>query len=191
MKKLLSATLVSSTLLMGGCTTVVSSIVDEPIQPNIGNRTFGGYVSDQLIEEITAVNLNKTSEVLKQSHISVTTFNGTSLLTGQVPDQATQQAAQAVAAEVRGVKKVENALTVAGATSFGVRANDAYLTAAINTALAKEAGFSLARRTKVTTEDGTVYLLGFLTAEEIAVVTAAAQSVGGVERIVALFERID
>ncbi|QGG80958.1 BON domain-containing protein [Litorivicinus lipolyticus] len=191
MKKLVSVTLISAAVMLSGCTTVVSSIVDEPIQPNIGSRTFGGYVSDQLIEEITSVNLNKTSETLKQSHIVATTFNGTTLLTGQVPDQTTQQAAQAVAAQVRGVKKVENALTVAGATSFGVRANDAYLTAAINTALAKDLGFTLARRTKVTTEDGTVYLLGFLTENEIAQVTASAQSVGGVERIVALFERID
>ena len=65
------------------------------------------------------------------------------------------------------------------------------LTAAVNTALAKDLGFQLANRTKATTEDGTLYLMGFLTNTEIEQVTATAQSVGGVERIVALFERID
>ena len=189
--KLLTPLVLSLTLGVSGCATVVSAVVDEPIKPNIGSRTFGGYVSDQLIEEISAVNLKKTTETLKTSHINVTVFNGTALLTGQVPDQTSQSQAQQVVSEVRGVKKVENALTVAGATSFGVRANDAYLTAAVNTALAKDLGFQLANRTKVTTEDGTLYLMGFLTNTEIEQVTATAQSVGGVERIVALFERID
>lgn len=188
--KLIAPILFASALL-SGCATVISAAVDEPIQPNIGSRTFGNFVSDQLIEEITAVNLNKTSEALAAAHINVTTFNGTSLLTGQVQDQITLRAAQEVAAQVRGVKKVENALTVAGATSFGVRANDAYLNAAVNTALAKDLGFNLARRTKVTVEDGTVFLLGLLTRSEIDQVTASVQTVGGVERIVALFEQID
>ncbi len=183
--------LLIATLGLTGCTTLVSTVVDEPIQPNIGNRTFGGFVSDNLIEEIAEVNLNKTNETLKNAHINVTVFNGTALMTGQVPDQASQSAAQQVVSEVRGVKKVENALSVAGATSLGVRANDAYLTAAVNTVIAKDLGLGLANRTKVTTEDGTLYLMGFLTNSEIEQVTASAQKVGGVERIVALFERID
>ena len=186
-----TALLFSIALGLSGCTTVVSSMVDEPIQPNIGSRTVGGALSDTLIKEIAEVNLAETSETLKQSNINVTVFNGTALLTGQVPDQATQSAAQQVVADVRGVKKVENALSVAGATSLGVRASDAYLTTAVNAVLVKEVGFKLAQRTKVTTEDGTVYLMGFLTGQEIEAVTMAAQTVGGVERIVALFERID
>ena len=189
MKKLIP--IVASCFLFSGCTTVISAAIDEPIQANVGSRTFGNVVSDQLIEEITAVNLNKTSEILKTAHINVTTFNGTSLLTGQVPNQATQRAAQEVAAQVRGVKRVENALTVAGATSFGVRANDAYLGAAVNTAIAKDVSLGLAARTKVTVEDGTVFLMGLLTSAEIQQVTEATQTVGGVERIVTLFEKID
>ena len=136
------------------------------------------------------MNLAKTSETLKQSNINVTVFNGTALLTGQVPDQATQSAAQQVVADVRGVKKVENALSVAGATSLGVRANDAYLTTAVNAVLAKEVVLNW-RNEPRSQRKMEPYLMGFLTGQEIEAVTMAAQTVGGVERIVALFERID
>lgn len=191
MKKTPLALTLVCALTLSGCASVISSAVDEPIEPNIGNRTFGGYINDQLVEEIAAVNLKETSETLKASNINVMSFNGTTLLTGQVPSQQAKREAEEVVAKVRGVKKVENALTIAGATTLGVRANDAYLTAAVNTAIAKDGGFGLARRTKVTTEDGTVYLLGFLTDAEIGVVTESAQGVSGVERIVTLFEKID
>lgn len=189
--KLILPSLLAAAMLTSGCATVISAAVDEPIEPNIGSRTVGGFVSDQLIEEIAAINLKESGEVLKSSNINVLSFNGTALLTGQVPNQATKRDAQEVVSGVRGVKKVENALTVAGATTLGVRANDAYLTAAVKTSVARQGGVGLANRTKVTTEDGTVYLLGFLTQAEIALATDAAQRVSGVERIVTLFEKID
>ena len=46
-------------------------------------------------------------------------------------------------------------------------------------------------RVKVVTEDGIVYLMGLVTAEEAERITATAAGVSGVERVVKLFELID
>jgi osmotically-inducible protein OsmY len=46
-------------------------------------------------------------------------------------------------------------------------------------------------RTKVVTENGVVYLMGLLTRSEADAVTQAARQVGGVQKVVKLFEYTD
>ena len=50
---------------------------------------------------------------------------------------------------------------------------------------------SLGLRTKVVTENGIVYLMGLLSRQEADAVTNAARQVGGVQRVVKLFEYTD
>jgi osmotically-inducible protein OsmY len=46
-------------------------------------------------------------------------------------------------------------------------------------------------RTKVVTENGVVYLMGLLTRQEADAVTGVARQVGGVQKVVKLFEYTD
>ena len=48
MKKVL-ATLVMTTTLVTGCSTIVSSSREEPIREDIGNRTLGNIIEDEAI----------------------------------------------------------------------------------------------------------------------------------------------
>jgi osmotically-inducible protein OsmY len=50
---------------------------------------------------------------------------------------------------------------------------------------------SLGLRTKVVTENGIVYLMGLLSRQEADAVTNATRQVGGVQRVVKLFEYTD
>jgi hyperosmotically inducible protein len=49
---------------------------------------------------------------VKNMNVDVTTNNGVVTLTGQVTDQAAKTAAEAIAKQIDGVKKVNNQLTI-------------------------------------------------------------------------------
>jgi osmotically-inducible protein OsmY len=73
------------------------------------------------------------------------------------------------------------------------RTSDSLVTAKVKTELlgiTDIEGFN-GTRVKVVTENGTVYLMGLLTRKEADAVTEKARQVGGVQRVVKLFEYID
>ena len=130
MKKVL-ATLVMTTTLVTGCSTIVSSSREEPIREDIGNRTLGNIIEDEAIELKVMVNLSKGSAPLAQSHINVKSFNGQVLLTGQVPNENVRQEAEQIVGQTREVKRIHNELEIAGPSSTIVRSNDIYLTSRV------------------------------------------------------------
>jgi osmotically-inducible protein OsmY len=73
------------------------------------------------------------------------------------------------------------------------RSSDSLITAKVKTSLfnIKELKEFDPTRVKVVTENGIVYLMGILTHTEADAVTDVARQVGGVQKIVKLFEYID
>ena len=68
-----------------------------------------------------------------------------------------------------------------------MRSKDAWITAKVRSAML--ADFSLnSTQIKVTTEDGTVYLMGIVTERQASTVTDIAKQIRGVKRVVKLFE---
>jgi osmotically-inducible protein OsmY len=69
------------------------------------------------------------------------------------------------------------------------RANDSWLTTKVKTRMLADAEVA-ARKIKVITENGTVYLMGLLPREEADQAVEVVRSVYGVQRIVKVFEYI-
>ena len=185
--------LLALTLCLGisGCTSVVNASREAPIEDDRGTRTFGSKIDDSLIETKAAVNIAKASPDLdNNSHIVVTSFNGIVLLAGQTPRADLKQLAEQTAAQVQKVKKVNNELQVIAPSSMLARSNDAWLTSKIKTEMLTDSAIP-GSRIKVVTENGIVYLLGLLTQAEATRATNLVQGVGGVQKIVKLFEYID
>ena len=82
--------------MLSGCSDIISAGREEPIQENPGQRTVGSYIDDEVIETLALVNLNKGSEEIKASNISVTSYNGLVLLTGQAPSDAARVEAEQI-----------------------------------------------------------------------------------------------
>ncbi|AMB86849.1 phospholipid-binding protein [Pseudomonas agarici] len=186
-------TLLALTLCLGlsGCSSVLTATRDEPINDNRGTRTFGSKIDDSLIQTKVEVNVAKADPALEvSSHIVVTSFNGIVLLAGQTPSQELKAKAEQAAAAVQRVKKVNNELQVLQPSSFAARSNDAWLTSKIKAQMLTDSSIP-GSRIKVVTENGIVYLLGLLTQQEATRATNLVQGVGGVQKIVKLFEYID
>ncbi len=178
-------------LSISGCSSVINASREKPIEDDRGTRTFGSKIDDSLIETKVAVNVAKAHPDLDNaSHIVVTSFNGIVLLAGQTPRAELKQMAEQAASQVQKVKKVNNELQVMAPSSLLARSNDAWLTSKIKTEMLTDSAIP-GSRIKVVTENGIVYLLGLLTQQEANRATNLVQGVGGVQKIVKLFEYID
>lgn len=188
MLRLIAALGIASTLLLSGCAALV-----------VGGATTGAVVAndrrptevvlgDERVELTANTRLGKVFG--DNVHINVTSFNYTVLLTGEVPDAAAKEQAGKVASEVERVKGVVNELQVAGISTLGARGNDTYLTGRVKAAFVTAQKFS-ATHVKVVTEAGVVYLMGLVTRAEADDATELSRSIGGVQKVVRVFEYLN
>lgn len=172
-------------LVVGGTATGVAVVHDR--------RTAGTVLEDQSIELKALSALRKEEDLHRQSHINVTSYNMMVLLSGETPTEAYKQRAGEVVGNVEKVRQVYNELRVAAPSSMMTRSSDTLITGKVKTSLFNIKGLEGfdPTRVKVVTENGTVYLMGLLTRREGDAVAEEARRVGGVQRVVKLFEYID
>ena len=123
------------------------------------------------------------------SHVNVTSWAGRVLLTGEVQTEQDKQRAEQVARGVTNVREVINELGVMPSSGLGTRSSDSFVTSKVKSALAGAANVSV-KDVKVITERGTTYLMGRVTAAEAEAATEAVRTVGGVERVIRVFEYV-
>ena len=124
-----------------------------------------------------------------RGHVNITSYYRKVLITGEVPSA---QDSQLVAAQVRavpGVAGVVNELAVMPDSSALQRSNDSLITSKVRTRLMNQNGVP-AGSIRVTTERGTTYLMGRLTATETALATEVARQTDGVQRVVRVIDLI-
>lgn len=150
-------------------------------------RTLGAQTEDKTIAFKGEARIPKV--VGDNAHVNVTSFNRKILLTGEVPNEAAKSSAQQEAAAIEGVQSVVNELSVAGASSFTSRSNDAVITGKVKASFVDEKNLS-ANSIKVVTERGVVYLMGRVTQGEGNLAAEIARGVSGVSKVVKVFEYI-
>lgn len=179
--------------LLGGCAGVVIGGAAATASVANDRRTTGTMVEDQSIEFKIGDALNADSELMKQTHINAVSYNLIVLLTGEAPTEALRERAGELAGNVDRVRKVYNEIAIAAPSAMSLRSSDSWITTKVKTALLDVEGLEVfdSTRVKVVTERGVVYLLGLLTPTEAELVTETVRRVGGVQRVVRLFEYIE
>lgn len=165
-------------VLIGGGAVVGALVV-------IDRRTAGTQLEDEGIELRTASRLRET--LGDNAHVVVTSYNRQVLLTGEVPTAADQQRGEQVALGVENVRAVVNDLAVMPPSSLTQRSNDAFITGKVRASLVDAKDLSV-NAFKVLTERGVVYLMGRVTQREATRATEIARGVGGVVKVVRVFE---
>jgi osmotically-inducible protein OsmY len=161
----------------GAATTAVVAYNDR--------RTSGAIVEDEGIEWRTRRRLR--DRFGNAVNISVTSYNRTVLLTGQVPYATMRDEAQQIATQVENVLGLVNELQVTGLSTLSERSNDAMLTSMIKARLVDDRRVA-ANHIKVVTEVATVYLMGIVTQAEADAATEVARTTRGVTKVVRVFE---
>lgn len=176
-------------LLAGGCASWVAPMSDRAVDQDHRYRTPGSFIEDQAIERKTTINLHRTLPESPASRIVVVSWNGQVLLAGQVPSAEARKRAEAITRDVRRVVHVHNELTIAEPASLAARLSDAWITTWVKTRLMFKPGIP-ARRIKVVTENGAIYLMGLLTREQSEAVVNAVRNTRGAQKIIKIFEYI-
>lgn len=177
-------------LAISGCTTVTAVTNPGTIDENYAERTLGAKVEDESIETKIVHNLGRTDARLGDARIKVDAYNGIVLLTGQVPSEELRLKASEVARDVRNVRDVHNELSIAANLAASQRLSDTWLNTRIRTSLASNPDIDTGR-IRVITENGTVYLMGIVTRSEAERIVEAVSRVGGMQRIVKVFDYLD
>jgi osmotically-inducible protein OsmY len=194
-----SKTVVSRILLIGlvalglnGCAAVVVGGAATGAAVVHDRRTTGTFVEDQEIF-LKAVQMRESDATLKgKTNINVDVYNLQILLTGQAENMEIVEAFRQRLTTIPRVRTVFNEVLVGAEATWGEATTDAYLTSKVKVALfsVKIKGFD-PTRVKVTSSQGSVYLMGLLTPSEADAVTEEVRFVSGVKRVVKLFEYLE
>lgn len=166
-------------LIIGGA--AVGAIV------TFDRRTSGAQLEDEGIELRSGSRLREAFG--DRAHVNINSYNRQVLLTGEVPTENDKQQAEQVVSRVDNVKGIVNDLAVMGNTTLSQRSSDTLVTGKVKASLV-DARDLYVGAFKVVTERGTVYLMGRVTQREADKATQIARTIGGVQRVVRIFEII-
>ena len=185
-QKILLATSLGASLLSGCAPLVVGGAVVSGMVA-VDRRTSGTQLEDEAIELKVASAVGK--ELGDRVHMNVTSYNRRVLLTGEARNETDRSRATLLAQSQENVKEVVNDLAIGAASSLTQRTKDSVTTGQIKAAFV-DAKDLQASAVKVVTERGIVYLMGRVTAREAQRATDIARGIGGVVKVVRVFEEI-
>lgn len=153
----------------------------------IDRRTSGAQIDDQAIE---LKGLKRVSDAIgDRGSVSVTSYNHVVLLTGTVTSESDKAAVERAVGAIESVRSVVNELAIGAAASFGNRSSDTVLTGKVKASFVDAKDLQV-NAFKVVTERGIVYLMGRVTEREANRAADIARGVGGVTKVVKVFEII-
>ncbi len=196
MRTWIASTLICAIVLPGlsGCAAlVIGSTAAGGLVIAHDRRTTGTMLDDQTIELNSKKALRKNAELQELAHINITSFNKIVLISGEAPNSVLKQRAAKIVGGVTSVRHVHNEMKIAAPSSFMSRISDSLITAKVKTKMIgiKDLDDFDTTRVKVVTESGVVFLMGLLKHNEATAATEAARRVGGVQKVIKLFEYLD
>lgn len=150
-------------------------------------RTTGSVVEDEGIELRAASRIR--GNLGERGHVNVTSYNRQVLLTGEVASAQDKQLVEQIVAGVDNARHVVNELAVMGNSTLTQRSSDSLVTGRVKAGLL-DAKDLFVNAFKITTERGTVYVMGRVTAREAARATDIISGTPGVQRVVRILETI-
>ncbi len=151
------------------------------------HRTTGEYIDDETIEWKIIDVLYQDEQIDDQTHLNATSYNGIVLLTGEIPNQEMRAKINEKIRSVQGVRELHDETSIAAPSSMMSRSGDTWITSKVKTAMLTD-DTDVGARTKVVTDKGVVYLMGMVSPQEADKLTDIARRVGGVQKVVKVFE---
>ena len=177
---LIFCSLLAAVLIMSGC-------------GSHERRSTGTVLNDQSLEYDVISNIRNDPSFDENDHIKVEVHDGVVLLAGETTSEANKTLATALAKEPRLTQRVVNDLKVGEREGFGGKLDNSWLTTKVNSKLITENPLpgNDASRIKVVSSQNTVYLMGLVTREEGDAVAEVVRNIGGVDKVVKIFDYTD
>ena len=193
MNRNLQTVLLSGVLLAAAATSLSGCaplIVGGAVMTGIvatDRRTTGAQVEDEGIELKVASAVRQ--DLGDRVHLNVTRVNRKVLLSGEARTTADKERAEKLAQSQENVQSVVNDLAVQAPSSLTQRSKDTVTTSQVKAAFIDAKDLQV-NSIKVVTERGIVYLMGRVTAREATRATDIVRKIGGVSKVIRVFEEI-
>ena len=172
---------------LAGCVTATVGSAAVGVVALHDRRTAGAILEDQSIELAAGAAIRRDKALADRVHVNFTAFNRLLLITGQVPDETLRRRVYEAVKSIPNVRRIYNETRLSAPSAALSRASDAYVTSKVKSKFVLEENLD-PTRVKVVTEDGTVFLMGIVTAREADLATEIARNTSGVQKVVKLFE---
>lgn len=189
LRVLAAAALAGMLLSLSACVPLVVAGAASTAMVVTDRRSTGAQLDDASIE--TKLELAATERYGDKAHVNVTSYNGTVLLTGEVPDIAAKTAFVAEARGTDRVRNVQDELLVGPPSDLSTRANDTYLTSVVKSRFLEATDKFSPTHVKVVCERNIIYLMGIVKRSEAEAAARIAATTKGVARVVTVFEYMD
>ena len=153
-------------------------------------RTEGTQIDDETLEERVKSAIYKDQQIKSEARISITSYSGRILLTGQVPNDNLREIATSLAKGVQNVNDVYNEVRVGPKVSFSQISKDAWITSQIKSKMLVDSKVKTSD-VKVITENNEVFLLGNVTHDQGNAAAEIARNVSGVTKVVKVFNYLN
>jgi osmotically-inducible protein OsmY len=173
-----------------GCAAAVVAGGATGVAVAVDRRTTGTMIEDQSIELKAGQAFRDDPEINDNAHWNITSFNLVVLISGEAPTEEMKERMGNLVRNIPKVSHVYNEITIAAPSALVSRSSDSLITSKVKTKLLSLDNFD-GTKIKVVTEKGVVYLMGLVTHEESDRATEATRQVGGVQKVVKLFQYID
>lgn len=171
-------------LIIGGAATTGAFLLHD-------RRTSQVLIGDEKIEIQANLALRNHQSLQKHTHINVTSYNHTVLLTGEAPSERLRKKAATAISQITNIKTIYNEILIQPISNYASRSKDSIITTQAKTRLL---GIKLPdfdpTRIKIITENSIVYLMGIVKKSEGAAVAEQIRRINGVERVIKIFEYI-
>jgi osmotically-inducible protein OsmY len=186
-RALLAAALAALGLAAGCAPMLVGGAVAGSAMVATDRRSAGTQVDDSTNEVKALAAIDAT--VGQRGHVTATSYNRLVMLTGEVPTPADRAAVEKAVAQIGTVRATVNDIAVMPVSSFATRSSDSVITGKVKAAIFDAKDLQVAT-IKVVTERGIVYLMGLVTEAEATRAAEVARVVGGVVKVVRVFQII-
>jgi osmotically-inducible protein OsmY len=185
MKRLAVLLSLAAVPLLAGCPAAIIGGGAVAYGTLADRRTSGTMMDDSSIE--SGISRSVRERYGENTHVNVTSFNRSVLLTGEIPEDARRAEIEKLAQGAGNVRNITNELQVGAPSSMSARANDSYITTKVKGRLLDSNKVNPIH-VKVVTEAGVVYLMGIVTEQEATDAVDVARNTGGVVKVVRIFD---
>lgn len=186
MNKLIA--ILGAMLLLQGCAAAVVAGGASAVTAANDRRTLGSQIDDNSIVIKARRAFGQDPLTAQGSNLSVTSYNGVVLLTGQTTNEQVKQQAQRLVQDIPSVKQVHNQIRLGNNTSMTTRTRDSWISTKVKSQLLADERVS-GLNIKVVTENQEVFLMGLAGDAEADRAVDIARNVEGVVRVIKAFEQ--
>ncbi len=177
-------------ILLQGCATAIVTGAATGASLAHDRRTTGAVIDDQGIEFKASLAIFNNKEIYEQSHINVTSYNGTVLITGETLTEQLKQKTYDMVRALPKVRTIHNELIIAAPSALPSRSSDAWITSKVKAKITADEQLD-PFFIKVVTEHGIVYLMGVVNHAEADRAVGIVSNSAGVQRVVKIFEYLN